>query len=72
VFFSIESVPPRARWFVELNPLAVIIDEARGCVMYGRWPDLPVVAVIAALALVVALVGYAAFMRMKPAFADVV
>lgn len=72
VFFSIDSVPPRVRFVVELNPLAVIIDEARGCVMYGRWPDLPVVALIGALACAVSLFGYAAFMRMKPGFADVV
>jgi lipopolysaccharide transport system permease protein len=72
VFFSIDSLPPRVRWFVELNPLAVIIDEARGCVMYDRWPDLPVMAFIFALSLAIALFGYAVFMRMKAAFADVV
>jgi lipopolysaccharide transport system permease protein len=72
VFFSIESVPRRARWFVEFNPLAQIIDQARGCVMYGRWPDFSVLAVIFAMSLSVAVLGYAAFMRMKPAFADVV
>jgi lipopolysaccharide transport system permease protein len=72
VFFSIESVPPRIRWFVELNPLALIIDQSRGCVMYGRWPDLSVLAVILALSLAIAVLGYAGFMRMKSAFSDVV
>jgi homopolymeric O-antigen transport system permease protein len=72
VFFSIESVPPRVRWFVELNPLALIIDQSRGCVMYGKWPDFRVLAVIFALSLLIAMLGYAAFMRMKPAFSDVV
>jgi lipopolysaccharide transport system permease protein len=72
VFFPIDSVPRGARWVVELNPLAIIIDEARGSFMYGQWPELRLLASVLLLSLVIAVLGYAAFMRLKPGFADVV
>jgi len=72
VFFSIESVPASARFLVKFNPLAVLIDEARAALMNGTWPPLAPMAGIGLLAALAAILGYAVFMRMKPAFADVI
>lgn len=71
VFFPIEAVPRRARWLVEINPLALIIDGARGCVLYGRWPGVLEMVQLLLIAAIAALVGYAVFMRLRAAFADV-
>lgn len=71
-FFPLSVMSPRMRALLELNPLAVIIDQARGCLMYGQVPDLLKLAYILAFSLAFAIAGYAFFMKTKPAFADVI
>jgi len=72
VFFPIEFVPPRVRIIVLLNPIAVIIDQARDALLYGRAPALLPMFVIFVLSLVIAIIGRFIFVRTRPAFADVV
>jgi lipopolysaccharide transport system permease protein len=72
VFFPMSSVSPRMRWLLELNPLAVIIEQARGCFLYGQWPDFRMLGVVFVVSLLMAVAGYWVFMRAKPAFADVI
>jgi lipopolysaccharide transport system permease protein len=71
VFFPLSNISPRARWIFELNPLAVIIDQARGALMYGHWPDPVLLGSVFAVSALVAIGGHSFFMRTKPAFADV-
>lgn len=70
-FFPLSVMSPRMRALLEINPLAVIIDQARGCLMYGQGPDLVKLAYVLAFSLAFAVAGYAFFMKTKPAFADV-
>jgi lipopolysaccharide transport system permease protein len=72
VFFPLSAVPARVRWVVKLNPLAVIIDEARSCFLYGQWPDFASLGLVFVFSLLFAILGYWFFMRSKPAFADVI
>jgi len=72
VFFPLTAVPKRIRPIVKLNPMAIIIDQARECLMYGRWPDFVSLGLVAVFSAVVAIAGYWFFMRAKPAFADVI
>lgn len=71
VFFPIEAVPGSIRWVVRANPLALLIDQARGCLLYGIWPNPRDLAVILIASAVSAVVGHWVFMRTKSAFADV-
>lgn len=71
VFFPLSSVPPRLAIIFHLNPLAVMIEQARGAMLYGIWPDSGKLAAIYLVSLLTAIIGYAVFMRAKPAFADV-
>ena len=71
-FFPLSVMSPRIRWLAELNPLAVIIDQARGALMYGYSPDPLKLAYVLVFAVVFAIAGYAFFMKAKPAFADVI
>lgn len=71
-FFPLGVMSPRIRSLVELNPLAVIIDQARGCLMYAQAPDLANLAYVFAFSLAFAVAGYAFFIKTKPAFADVI
>jgi lipopolysaccharide transport system permease protein len=71
-FFPLSVMSPRIRWIVELNPLAVIIDQARGALLYGLTPALGSLAYVFLFSLAIAVGGYAFFMKAKPAFADVI
>jgi homopolymeric O-antigen transport system permease protein len=71
-FFPLSVMSPRMRWLAELNPLAVIIDQSRGALMYGQSPDPFKLAYVLVFAVVFAIAGYAFFMKAKPAFADVI
>lgn len=72
IFYSVSSVPPEFRTFFELNPLAVLVDEARNAALLGRAPAWGRLVAISAAGLVVATAGYAFFMRSKRGFADVI
>jgi lipopolysaccharide transport system permease protein len=71
VFFSIDNMPSHLRIFFNINPLAVIIDQARAAFLYGRIPDFGLLAMIMVLSFCVMLLGYYFFNRTKNAFADV-
>ncbi len=71
IFYPASMVPKKVKWIIELNPLAVIIEDARASLLYGVWPGLLSMAAILIVSLAVAVAGYFFFMRSKSAFADV-
>lgn len=72
IFYRIEAVPAAYQRFLRINPLAHVVEDARRVLMWGSPPDwrwwLPSVAASAVLA----LLGYAFFMKSKRAFSDVI
>lgn len=62
----------RMRWAIELNPLTGIVDNFRRVVNGGRAPDWVSLGIATALSALLALFGYAWFMKFKRAFADVI
>jgi lipopolysaccharide transport system permease protein len=72
VFFPLSVMSPRVRYFMELNPLAVLIDQARGALMYGLNPSPWGLVYVLICGLALALAGHVFFMRAKSAFADVI
>lgn len=71
VFFPIESLPPNLQIIFRANPLALIIDQARGAMLFGRIPSAGILLLSVFLSVIVAVAGYAFFMRSKHAFSDV-
>ncbi|MNW13529.1 hypothetical protein D3C71_2115110 [compost metagenome] len=53
------------------NPLTFIIEQARDVLIWGKLPDFSGLAIYAAIAMVVAWIGYAWFQKTKGGFADV-
>lgn len=72
IFYPASMVPKGVKWVIEINPLAVIIEDARGSFLYGVWPDASSVAAVFFFSLIIAILGYFFFMRTKSAFADVI
>ena len=71
VFFPITAIPLAYRWIIMLNPAAVLISMARNALVFGQWPNASFYGIQLLVSMIVATIGYALFMRMKPAFADV-
>lgn len=67
----VQSLPMEYRWVFYANPLTLIIDQAREVVIWGRMPDWTALAIYLLASIVVALVGYLVFQKMRKGFADV-
>jgi lipopolysaccharide transport system permease protein len=71
VFFPLAALPPAVRPWVELNPLAFPIEQARQVLVVGELPDWVRLAVYTLIGAALAALGYAWFQRTKRGFADV-
>lgn len=67
----IDSVPPRFQIVFQLNPITLIVDQARNVALWGRFPDWSALGIYTLIALAVAMVGYAFFQATRKGFADV-
>ncbi|RDI48133.1 ABC transporter permease [Aquicella lusitana] len=71
IFYPASMVPKRIKWVIEVNPIAVMIENVRACMLYGVWPSLSSIIYVFLFSLIFAVMGYCLFMRSKTAFADV-
>lgn len=71
VFFPLSAVPPKIRWLFELNPIALIVEQARSAFLYGVWPHFGKLGLVFIFSVLIAIFGYWFFMRTKAGFADV-
>ena len=72
VFFPLEAVPPEFRQVLYLNPLTLIIEQARAVTIEGRLPDFTALARYSIIAVAVMYAGHAWFRHARQGFADVV
>lgn len=70
IFYRAEDLKDWA-FLARINPLAVVVESARGVVLYGRLPDWPALGAVLVLGLLVMQLGYAWFVKSKRGFADV-
>lgn len=71
VFYSATKIPPSAWAFLRFNPLLLAIELARDTALWQRAINIKHLVYIYGVGIVVCLLGYHAFRKMKPAFADV-
>lgn len=71
IFYPIQAVPEQFRWPLQLNPLTVLIEEARKVFLYGQLPDWKFLGVAFLVSLIVLQLGFVWFNRTKKGFADV-
>jgi len=72
IFYPIERVPEKFRFVLQLNPLSHAVEGARQLLTGQRsTPDFSVLLVSSAVGAVIALGGYAFFMKARRAFSDV-
>lgn len=71
IFYSLEMVPLRFRPWLLMNPLTVIIEQARRVALDGLRPDFLMLGCYTFISLVIMASGYWWFTRTKNGFADV-
>jgi lipopolysaccharide transport system permease protein len=72
IFYPISALPESLRTVIRVNPLAVIVEDFRRIMIWGRPPDWGWYGLLVFISLMVLLSGYAWFMKSKKAFADVI
>lgn len=72
VFYPITALPEPLRPWLMLNPLTLIIEQARAVLLFGQLPDWSALAVYGVFAVAVAWLGYAWFQKTRKGFADVI
>ncbi len=71
VFFPITALPERYQGWLHFNPLAVIIEQSRSVLIFGRLPSLAAWAILMGLGIVMAWAGFSWFQKTRKGFADV-
>jgi len=59
VVFALDKVPPPLQQIMALNPIAVLMDAARGILMHGMWPNWIGLSKVAAISLLACWIGAA-------------
>ena len=71
IFYSLEAAPRQFRYIAAINPLAYIIENARSVCIYGQHMNRNSYMVSMVVSVVILLVGYQIFVRLKAGFADI-
>jgi lipopolysaccharide transport system permease protein len=72
VAYPIRVIPEWLKPLYMLNPMAPIIDGYRRAFLLGQAPDLPALAVSAAITVALSALALAVFKRAELTFADVI
>ena len=71
IFYPVSAIPERFRWPIMLNPLTLLIEEARKVFLYGELPDWRFLGAAFLISLLVLHLGFLWFHKTKKGFADV-
>ncbi|WP_426320986.1 ABC transporter permease [Pseudoduganella sp. R-43] len=71
IFYPASALPEEYRHLLLLNPLTLVIEQARDVLFWGRVPDLATWAVYLLCSSVLAWLGFAWFQKTRKGFADV-
>jgi lipopolysaccharide transport system permease protein len=71
IFYSVTSLPAELQFWMNLNPLTLIIEQVRAVLLQGLWPDWGSLGIYALFASLFAAVGATFFQLTRKGFADV-
>ena len=71
VFYPISALPESARYWFQFNPLALVIEQTRGIILFNQPPTWIPYLLCLGVGLLVALLGAYWFARTRRGFADV-
>lgn len=68
VIFPLDKVPEHLKWLMELNPVAVVMNDARGILMHGQLPNWIGFGKVCLIAFVLCTVGALFVRHLAPRF----
>lgn len=71
VFYSVSTLEPAWRFWMNLNPMTLIIEQVRAVVLQGSWPDWGALGLYGLLTCGFAFAGASFFQWTRKGFADV-
>ena len=71
VFYSVKSLTPNVQFWMNLNPLTLIIEQVRAVLLLAQWPDWAALGIYAAFAALFATAAATFFQLTRKGFADV-
>jgi lipopolysaccharide transport system permease protein len=71
IFYPVSALPPVVQPYMFINPVAFIIEQVRGVVIWGSVPDWGGLGLYTAISAFVAWLGFVLFERARRGFADV-
>ncbi|WP_233532381.1 ABC transporter permease [Paenibacillus alkalitolerans] len=72
IFYPITNIPDYLKTFFSINPFTYIVEDARNIFIFGQTPDWISLAINTAVGLLVVLLSYIWFQKLKGGFADVI
>lgn len=71
IFYPATALPKTYQQLIYINPLAVVIEQARDVLFWGKTPDFFMVGIYWVVSLATAWIGFAWFQKTRKGFADV-
>ncbi len=72
VFYPVDRIPEQWRGVYMLNPVTIVIENARSVMLWGTWPNWLALGGVMLFGLLVMQLGYAVFMRTRQGLSDVI
>lgn len=71
IFYPVNVIPERFRYYIELNPLTLIVSEMRSIAIYGNLPDWKSLLVYGICGWLIAWIGFIWFQKTRNGFSNV-
>ncbi len=71
IFYPTSALPSGLQWMATINPLAIVIEQARQCIIGGIMPNTSHLLLETCIALIWCEVNYRALKRLEKSFGDV-
>ena len=71
VFYPVANLPEAYQGVVMLNPIAIVLEQARDVLIWGKMPDLALYGIQLIASTFIAWLGFAWFQKTRKGFADV-
>lgn len=71
IFYPVSALPEKYQILLHLNPLTLVIEQARNVLIWGKSPAPELFTVYLVISTVIAWVGFAWFQKTRKGFADV-
>lgn len=71
IFYPVSALPEQYQFLIFMNPLTIVIEQARAVLFWGKAPEFDILALHFAITTIIAWLGFIWFQKTRRGFADV-